>query len=54
MTRTTVCVLRPGIVVFALTLGGPDEYLTLEMAFVPGFLTEITDWLDARFVADAR
>jgi uncharacterized protein len=33
--------------------GGPDEYLTLEMAFVPGFLTAITDWLGERFVASA-
>jgi uncharacterized protein len=24
--------------------GGPDEYLTLEMAFVPGFLDALTDW----------
>ena len=54
MTRSTACVLRLGIVVFALTRGGPDEYLTLDMAFVPGFLDEITDSLDARFVADAR
>jgi uncharacterized protein len=30
--------------------GGPDEYLTLEMAFAPGFLEEITTWIDARFL----
>jgi len=25
--------------------GSPDEYLTLEMAFLPGFLETISDWL---------
>jgi uncharacterized protein len=31
--------------------GGPDEYVTLEMAFLPGFLGTISDWLAARFGA---
>lgn len=30
--------------------GGVDEYLTLEMAFLPGFLETISDWLGERFV----
>jgi pimeloyl-ACP methyl ester carboxylesterase len=28
--------------------GSPDEYLTLEMAFLPGFLETISDWLLGR------
>lgn len=30
--------------------GGPEEYLALEMAFLPGFLDTISDWLSERFL----
>jgi hypothetical protein len=53
MTRPAIHVVRLGIAVLVVTRGGPDEYLALDVAFAPGFLSEITDWLDARFVASA-
>lgn len=30
--------------------GGPEEYLALDMAFLPGFLDTISDWLSERFL----
>lgn len=30
--------------------GGPEEYMALEMAFLPGFLDTISDWLGERFL----
>lgn len=30
--------------------GNVDEYVALEMAFLPGFLDAISDWLEARFL----
>ena len=30
--------------------GGPEEYMALEMAFLPGFLDTISDWLSERFL----
>ena len=30
--------------------GNVDEYFALEMAFLPGFLDAISDWLEERFL----
>jgi uncharacterized protein len=47
---TTVVVAGANHLFQETTTGGVDEYLMLEMAFVPGFLDTITDWLGERFL----